>query len=267
MTGGILPLYIHTHDNLTFSNTARINVGSSKDVVKTLGGSLIFGGSATHSIGNLYIHQGTVELRGNGTLQVRRITIGDGAGEDRLILPGGVWNPVRGHGSELPSITLRGTPYDPRGPEYGGAQAILQLGGNAPYGAGTKQRLANLHIEGRGTIDWRGGEVGQANILWIDELTFSPGGILFIRNWYEYEDLFLVKKVHNGQAFDGAKLNQIVFEGYQDYYPTLKDYDKDYWQITPWGAPEPSTYGAILGAVGIGLWAWRKRRETIKTTR
>jgi len=24
--------------------------------------------------------------------------------------------------------------------------------------------------------------------------------------------------------------------------------------------PEPSTYGAILGAVGLGLVAWRKRR-------
>jgi len=268
MTGGILPLYIHTHDNLTFSDTARINVGSNRDIVKTLGGSLIFNNSATtiHQARDLYIHQGTVELRGNGALQVRRITIGDGAGEDRFILPGGVWNPVKGHGSGLPSITLRGTPYDPRGPEYGGAQAILQLGGDGPnYGAGTKQRLANLHIEGRGTIDWRGGEVGQANILWIDELTFSStSDRLFIRNWYEYEDLFLVKKIHNGQEFDKYLLNQIVFEGYQDYFTTWKDYDKDYYQIYPFGIrpfPEPSTYGAILAAVGIGLWTWRKRRR------
>jgi len=60
------------------------------------------------------------------------------------------------------------------------------------------------------------------------------------------------------------KLNQIVFEGYQDYFTTLKDYDADYWQITPWGAkpaPEPSTYGAILGAVGLALVAWRRKRR------
>jgi len=268
MTGGILPLYIHTQNNLTFSDTARINVGSSTDVVKTLGGSLIFNNSATtiHQTRDLYIYQGTVELR-QGGLQVRRIIIGDGAGTDKLILPGGVWHPIRGHDVELPSITLRGTPYDPRGPEYSGDQAILQLGGNGPYGAGTKQRLAELRIEGRGTIDWRGGEVGKANILWIDSLSFSStSDILFIRNWYEYEDLFLVKKIHNGVKFNDLRLNQIVFEGYQDYFTTWKDYDADYWQIYPFGnrpAPEPSTYGAILGTIGIGLWTWRRRAASV----
>jgi len=92
----------------------------------------------------------------------------------------------------------------------------LILGVYGPYGAGSKQRLANLHIEGRGTIDWRGGEVGLANILWIDELTSgSTSDRLFIRNWYEYEDLFLVKKVHNGKEFDKHLLNQIYSFGYQ----------------------------------------------------
>jgi len=160
------PLYIHNSGTLTFTGSARLNGGI--DVVKTRTGSLIFNNNGTnvtqHTIGNLYIHQGTVELRGNGTLRVRdRIIIGDGAGTDKLILPGNRWNPITQTGGGLPSITLHGTPYDPRGPEYGGDQGILQLGGN------TKQRIANLHIEGRGTIDWRGGEVGQANILWIDE--------------------------------------------------------------------------------------------------
>jgi len=267
--GSIRPLYIHTSGSLTFSGSARLSGGM--DVVKTRAGSLILGGSGTHEIGSLYIHDGTVEVSGSGKLRVgagdHRIYIGDGAGTDRLILPGGRWNPIIKEGGGLPSITLRGTPYDPRGPEYGGDQAILQLGGNGgsdgkTYGAGTKQRLANLHIDGRGTIDWRGGEVGLANILWIDELSFSGSGdILFIRNWYEYEDLFLVKKVHNGKVFDTALLPQIVFEGYQDYVTTLKDYDKDYWQITPFGGvPEPATYGAILAAVGLSLWIWRKKR-------
>jgi len=265
-TGGILPLYIHTQDNLTFSDTARINVGSNTDIVKTLGGSLILDNSSAttiHQARDLYIYQGTVELR-QGGLQVRRIIIGDGAGEDKLILPGSVWNPVTGHDSELPSITLRGTPYDPRGPEYSGDQAILQLGGNGPYGAGTKQRLSELRIEGRGTIDWRGGEVGLANILWIESLSFSStSDILFIRNWYEYEDLFLVRK----EGFHSSLLPQIVFEGYQDYETTWKAYDDTYIQITPFGKggylPEPSTYGVILGAMGLGLWGWRKRTQRL----
>jgi len=252
-SGGTRPLYIHNNGQLSLTGSVALTGGM--DVVKTRGGDLIFNNntSVTHHIGSLYIHQGTVELGGRGTLQVRRITIGDGAGNDRLILPGNRWNPITSSNG-LPSITLRGTRYDPRGPEYGGDQ-----------GAGTKQHLAELRIEGRGTIDWRGGEVGQANILWIDTLSFSStSDILFIRNWYEYEDLFLVKRVHNGVQFDDLKLNQIVFEGYQDYFTTLKDYDADYWQITPWGAkpaPEPSTYGAILGAVGLALVAWRRKRR------
>jgi len=255
------PLYIHNNGTATLGGSVTLTGGM--DVVKTRGGSLIFNSGASHSIGSLYIHQGTVELRGSGNLEIgagdHRIYIGDGAGKDRLILPGGRWNPITKDGGGLPSITLRGTPYDPRGPEYGGDQAILQLGGNGPnYGAGTKQKLTELRIEGRGTIDWRGGEVGLANILWIDKLTFSStSDRLFIRNWYEYEDLFLVRK----EGFHTDLLPQIIFEGYQDYETTWKAYDDTYIQITPWGAPEPSTYGAILGTVGIGLWTWRKRRQ------
>jgi len=257
------PLYIHNASNLLIGGRAIIAGGM--DVVKTRSGSLVLNSSRNHVIGSLYIHQGTVELRGtnSGNLQIAdRITIGDGAGTDKLILPGGRWNPIIKQGGGLPSITLRGTPYDPRGPEYGGDQAILQLGGNGPYGAGTKQRLANLHIEGRGTIDWRGGEVGLANILWIDSLSFSStSDRLFIRNWYEYEDLFLVRR----EGFHTDLLPQIIFEGYQDYETTWKPYDDTYIQITPFGKggylPEPSTYGAILGAVGIGLWTWRKTQR------
>ncbi|WP_156469109.1 PEP-CTERM sorting domain-containing protein, partial [Cephaloticoccus primus] len=147
----------------------------------------------------------------------------------------------------------------PRGPEYGGAQAILQMGGN------TKLSLSNLHIENRGTIDWVGGEVGRANILWIDMLTFSSSDAqLFIRNWYEYEDILLVKRAN----FNFATLPQIIFEGYQDYETTWKPYDNNYIQITPFGAvPEPTTYGALLGAAGIGLYLLRRRRRCRKSSR
>jgi len=263
ITGGIRPLYVHTSGNLTFSDTARLTGGM--DIVKTLGGTLRFNNSSstTHSIGDLYIHQGTVEVGRNSRLSVRdRVTIGDGAGTDRLILPGGVWYPIVKEGGGLPSITLRGTPYDPRGPE-------LQLGGNGgsdgkTYGAGTKLRLDTLHIENRGTIDFRGGEVGLANIIWLDDLTFNDANArLFIRNWYEYEDVLLVKR-----SWDLTRLPQIVFEGYQDYETTWRDYDKDYIQITPFGndglIPEPSTYGAIVAAISLGVIAWKKKRRTAK---
>jgi len=260
------PLYIHNSGQLTFKNGAAFT--GRMDIVKTRGGSLVLESRRQHQIGNLYIHQGSVHLR-DGSLQVKdHVTIGDGARTDRLILPGGRSNPITKTGNGSPSITLRGTPHDPRGPEYDSDQAILQLGGDGPtYGAGTKQHLASLTIEGRGTIDFRGGEFAQANILWVDKLTISTGGQLFIRNWYEFEDMLLVKRSFmNGLSESGRAylLSQIVFEGYQDYQTTLKDYDANYWQISPFGRlPEPSTYGAILGAVGIGLVVWKRKRRSV----
>jgi len=275
----LYPLYIHSWNHFDINGDVRIWGGM--DVIKSKPGRFTLNSSANHEIGSLYVHEGTFYLS-KGTLTIvadrrgihYRVIIGDGAGTDKLILPGGRWDPIKksGPGNPLPSITLRGTPYDPRGPEYGGDQAILQLGGNGPaYGAGTKQHLAELRIEGRGTIDFRGGDGGEANILWIEELIFSStSDRLFIRNWYEYEDLLLVRRTYiDGlEGSDRAQLlRQIVFEGYQDYQTTLKDYDANYWQVYPFGRlvpfPEPSTYGAILGSVGIGLWGWRKRTQRL----
>jgi len=254
------PLYMHIYsDRLQIAGGVSISTLGA-DVVKTGPGELWLNSSANHQIGSLYINQGTVDLR-RGTLTLSgadaRIYIGDGAGTDILKLAPNHRNQIQKQGGGLPSITLQGTPYAPRGPEYGGTQAILQTGGN------TKLQLKNLHIEGRGTIDWVGGEVGRANMIWLDTLTFSgPDAILFMRNWYEYEDYLLVRT--NG--FDLNFLQNIRFEGYENFPVVWRKYDQYYHQITPFGlmskeTPEPATYGALLGAVGLGLVAWRKRRR------
>jgi len=98
-------LYIHNNGATTLGGNVALTGGM--DVVKTRAGRLVFNSSGNHQIGNLYIHQGTVELRGSGTLQVRdRIVIGDGAGNDTLILPGNRWDPITKTGGGAPSITL-----------------------------------------------------------------------------------------------------------------------------------------------------------------
>jgi len=229
------------------------------DLIKTGPGERFVSGSiVNHVMRDFYIHQGGVRLW-LGTFTVGRIYIGDGAGTAVLHLRDNMRDQIKsrivGWG---PSITIHGTPYAQRGPEYGGDQAILRMGGN------TKLHLSNLHIEQRGTI-WVGGEVSQDNILYLDNLTFSgPDAILFMRNWYEYEDYLLV----NRTWFDGltatrqARLkSQVRFEGYEDFPIIHRDYDATYYQITPFGAPEPATYGAILAAAGIGLVAWRRRKK------
>jgi len=249
-TGGIRPLYIHTYGTyggLIFNESARLKVTG---LVKTGPAALVFNSTGTHNVGGLYIHQGIVWLN-TGTLNAKLIVIGDGAGKDELWLPADRWNPLAGK----PDITLRGTPYGP-GAEYASYnpdEAILRMGGN------TKQYIGTLRIEDRGTIDWVGGEVGKANMLFVDQLEFSPNGQLFMRNWYEFEDYLLVKKI----GFNFGDLGKIIFDGLWDLPALAVHYDAQYFMITPYNSPEPSTYGAILGAVGVGLWTWRKRKQRL----
>jgi len=257
-TGSNRPLYTHVYSNsLNFSGATKIDVPT---LVKTGLGRLSFDSIRTHTIPNLYIHQGTVQIH-RGNINATKIYIGDGAGRDILILPKDRTDPL----INKPNVILHGMPYglDPSN-VYGGAesdQAILRLSGN------TKQHINRLTIQDRGTIDFAGGNAGLANILWIDELSFSgvDDGRLFIRNWYQYEDYLLVRKSSFNK--NDSLLSRIIFDGYQDFPVLAIDYDANYYQITPFHAPEPSTYGAILGAAGIGLVVWRKRKRRIESVK
>jgi len=252
-TAASRPLYTHVYGgSLTLSGGVQLDVPS---LVKAGGGSLVLNTDASHNLGQLYIHQGKVDLQ-RGRISASHIVIGDGAGKDGLKLPANQWDPLAGK----PNVTLRGTPYGP-GTEYASYdpdEAILQMGGN------TKQRIATLKIENRGTIDWVGGDVATANILWIDALEFNnTDARLFMRNWYEREDYFLISRTWLNSRTETQRaqlLSQIIFDGYQDFSVLAIDYDAAYFQITPFHAPEPATYGAILGGIGIGLWGWRGRR-------
>jgi len=187
-------------------------------------GNFLFQSNATHLINSLYIQSGILNLIA-GTLSVSgEIFVGDGAGIDVLMLAPNRRNQlITPNPNVFPKVTLHGTPYDPQGPEYGGDQAILQMGGN------TKQRLSELHIQDRGTIDWVGGEVSRANILYLDKLTFSgPDAILFMRNWYEYEDYFLINKVWFNSQTEAQRqqlLSQVHFEGYENFPVIYRNYD------------------------------------------
>lgn len=272
------PLYAHIYgSSLGLTGSSRFDV---PNLVKTGPGALNLGSAATHNVPNLYIHEGTVNLS-QGTLHVNNIYIGDGAGRDILVLPANSTDALRrATGRTFPNVFLRGTPHglDPSN-VYGGEQsdqAILRLSGN------TKQHLAVLNVMERGTIDFAGGEVGLANILWIDQLNFlnaagnsyDPSARLFIRNWYQYEDYLLISRgwINTYQPTQLAEfLNQIVFDGYQDFRLVALDYDSQYYAITPFnhvsGVPEPQTYGAILAAVGIGMVVWAKRRPVRQRAR
>jgi len=263
-TGENRPLYTHVYGNGLFLYGS-IRVTGGMDVVKTGPSTLRYASSGTSQIGSLYIHQGTIELN-NGSIQTGttgEVFIGDGAGHDMLVISGGT-NRL----ANRPKVTLRGTPYG-RGAEFGASetQATLALTN------GAQQTLSELHIIDRGTIDFTNGNPTAPNRLFLDLLTFnSAGAQLFVRGWHEFEDYLLIKKTAFATAPADALAqwlqlrNQIFFDGYSlDYNLLVADYNADYYQISPWGTmtgfPEPSTYGAILGAVSIGLVAWRKKRQ------
>jgi len=70
------------------------------------------------------------------------------------------------------NLTLRGGHPDPS--RFLMAEGILQYNGINGSGVGIRQTINNLHIEGRGVIDFRGGEVGRANFLIINgNITFG----------------------------------------------------------------------------------------------
>jgi len=239
-------LYAHIYGPLSISGSAHFDLPNGT-LVKTGSGPLALGGALAHNFDKLFIYQGMIDVR--GTINSPNIYIGDRSGQDILQLAAWRWNQLLGS----PTVHLRGNPYSR--PVAGGSfdAAILRLGG------GTRQKLSRLDVEGQGVIDFRGGVVGGANILWLDSLHIQSGGFLSILNWYQYEDYLLVKK----SGFNIASFPRIIFEGYEEYGATYIDYDKDYYQITPFYhisvAPEPITYGAILGAMGLGLWGWRQR--------
>jgi len=91
-------------------------------------------------------------------------------------------------------------------------------------------------------------------LFYFDDLIINNGASLTILGWKTGRDYFLVRKnsPHLKDAF-----KKLMIGGWGKNQVYLKSYDKDYWSIE--AAPESSTYGALVGAVGLGLAIWRRR--------
>jgi len=263
--GGSLSLGPSTYVHVYNTPSVGLDISSSISIpgralvsptfVKTGPGTLLLSGNTGVNLntffggsGTIYIHEGTLALSktGTGRVNVGSIIVGDHAGVDVLRLDN--------HQQIVSTVnlTLRGGHPDPA--RFLMAEGILRYNGINGSGVGIRQTINNLHIEGRGVIDFRGGEVGRANFLIINgNITFGEDSKLFIRNWYEYEDYILIRR--NGAGL--VNLDNIVFEGYGP--AIFRPWDGNYYIIT--AMPESSTYGAILGVVGLGLVVWRRKAQ------
>jgi len=249
------PLYVHVYgDKLSLEDEVAFT-GNALPLTKAGPGTLELNSDATHKLGAVVVWEGAIRLL-KGVLSVSEdIVVGDGSGQDLFELAAQSDNRIVKVGGGFPSMTLHGNPYGPATDE-----AIFRFNGD------NRQGLTALTIQDRGTIDFIGANKSAPNILYLDQLHFSDTDArLIIRNWDDQADYLLVSRTW-GNTNVPPILNQIYFEGYGPakwhWHDLGSDYD-GYWQITP--LPEPSTYGAILGAVGLTLVVWRKRRRSGKT--
>jgi len=266
-TAGGRPLYIHTHGQL--NTTAQITGGI--DLVKTGASPLSLssqnydGDGHTNELGSIYIHQGDLYLDNSARISTTgTIYVGDGGSYAAFVLEN-----YADSGTPMLSgkrdIRLRGS-HD------SGKTAKLHLVGDHDL------RLNHLSIEGNSILQFDPSRGGGLSKIYSEVFTIALNGRLLVRGWVQEEassdggdkafgDRFthiLVRKTSPGLD---DYLRQIWFE---DYGPAKKiewAEDNRYWEIVPgfrgWAdpAPEPSTYGAILGAVGLGLVLWRRRKH------
>lgn len=218
--------------------------GTAKNLVKTGDGLLSLTGTAANTFtGTTYVNEGILAL--NKTAGVNaiagNIVVGDGRGTDTLRLDNDEQI------ANTANVTLYGSAQ--------GGQATLTFNGSG--GQGVTETFANLTIDGKSVIDFAGGNVCDANFLYLDDLLMSsPDSMLYIRNWIDFTDFLLVRNTSDVASV----FSQIHFEGYGPgaYW---ESYDENYFRVTP--VPEPSTYGAILIGTGVLAFGWRRWRQRV----
>jgi len=116
-------------------------------------------------------------------------------------------------------------------------------------------RIDVLRVESIGVLDFG----LSPRELFVDTLNIDIKGDLIVRNWVDSVTRFLVRKTSLNLE---NMLTRVRFEGYDGLTAGTRAYsDNAYWEI--FAAPEPTTYGAIFGAVGIGLVVWRRKRRSM----
>jgi len=92
--------------------------------------------------------------------------------------------------------------------------------------------------------------------LYLDDMEIKGRGRLFIEEWQEGRDFLLVRKDSKGLV---DALRKLEFKGYDRSNIHLVDFNKEYWEIS--AAPEPATYGAVLGMLGLAVVVVRRRQR------
>jgi len=119
--------------------------------------------------------------------------------------------------------------------------------------ADMSNKIRKLVVDGVGALSFGDLNKGSGKIwIYFDDIEIINDGWLEVFYWEYGRDFFLINKA---SANVDRILSRISFNGYDRNNIHLEDFSPDYWAIV---APEPATYGAVLGAVGLGLVIYRK---------
>jgi len=261
ITGGLLNLSVLAYAHIYNTGGTGLTISSAIQggiFTKTGPGSLTLSGTTANALGSgFYVNEGVLILNKSAGVaaissQARsRLSIGD-RGHSAIVRLDN--SEQIANGAEL---WLRGGFADLTRHVGWGAEGILQF--NGAGGVGITETFRNLVVEGSGVVDFQGGILVTPNRLILDDLRvlygIEGGSMLLVRNWVDFEDRLLVKRSSVNLT---ASLPHIHFEGYAPG-AALRDYDAQFWEVVP--APEPSTCGAILGALGLGLWGHQRRKS------
>jgi len=129
----------------------------------------------------------------------------------------------------------------------------------AGQGGDITNTFRNLTVEDSGVVHFNhdeGNSQESKYYIKIDDLVINRGGHLQVQDRKEGRDFLLVRKTSAALA---DALTKMTFAGYDPNAIHLESFNSEYWSIS--ATPEPNTTGAILGAVGMGIWSWRKRKQ------
>ncbi|QYM77898.1 autotransporter-associated beta strand repeat-containing protein [Horticoccus luteus] len=240
---GVSDLVTHVYGTGGLNISAVIaDNGGAKGLTKTGDGVLTLSGTSANTFtGPTYVNDGILALNKTPGVNaiVGNVIVGDGRGTDVLRLD------ASEQIANTANVTLRGAAY--------GGETKLQF--NGAGGAGVTETFGTLTIDGVAVIDFAGGNVCDANFLFLDDLLMATtDSMLYIRNWIDFSDFLLVR---NSANLDDV-LSHIKFEGYGDV-SYWQDYDATYSRVTP--VPEPSTYGLIFVGASLAFFGFRRWRQ------
>ncbi|GAB5562564.1 MAG: hypothetical protein SynsKO_42110 [Synoicihabitans sp.] len=205
-------------------------------------GTFVMGGGINDTI-DQFNSSGTLDI--DGVLTMNGGTISGGTGADstgELILTA----------NNTLNIT---SSYDFGGTLELSADTTLALSGD-----GSQIDIGALKVTGDTVIDFGAGEAVEFN---LGSLEISPGATITVNNWVQFQDLWTTGSFVGGSGsvtIDERDANtaQITFNGFTPADTIWLTFDFGANEIT---VPEPSSYGAIMMALGLGLWLTRRPRR------